>query len=89
MLICPTIQHARCRSWLQRHAPPDGSVVVADITSLYTALCVMGPLARELLSEVTDQDLSPRSFPFFTFKVSLVEAEELFFGMLVKNAVKD
>ncbi|XP_043224841.1 pyruvate dehydrogenase phosphatase regulatory subunit, mitochondrial-like isoform X2 [Amphibalanus amphitrite] len=68
MLICPTIQHGRCRSWLQRHAPTDGSVVVSDITSLYTALCVMGPLARELMSELTDQDLSPKSFPFFTFK---------------------
>ncbi|XP_037089302.1 pyruvate dehydrogenase phosphatase regulatory subunit, mitochondrial-like [Pollicipes pollicipes] len=68
MMICPTIQHGRSRSWLQRHAPADGSVVISDITSLYTALCVMGPLARELLSEITDHDLSPKSFPFFTFK---------------------
>lgn len=68
MMICPTVQHARCQWWLRQHLPDDGSVVVNDVTSLYTALCVMGPLARELLAELTPTDLQPRNFPFFTFK---------------------
>ncbi|KAK7789876.1 hypothetical protein R5R35_008830 [Gryllus longicercus] len=68
MMIAPTIQQNRCKSWIQRHLPSDGSVVMTDITSMYTAICVMGPFTKQLLSELTDTDLSPSSFPFFTFK---------------------
>lgn len=28
----------------------------------------LGPFTRHLLSELTDTDLSPKNFPFFTFK---------------------
>ena len=35
---------------------------------MYTALCVIGPLSRAVLSELTEADLSPKSFPFFTVK---------------------
>lgn len=41
---------------------------MADVTSLYTALCVMGPLSRAVLAELTDTDLSPKAFPFFTVR---------------------
>lgn len=70
MMIAPTIQQTRCKVWIQRHLPADGSVALSDVTSMYTAICVMGPFTRTLLSELTDTDLSPQSFPFFTFKVS-------------------
>lgn len=43
-------------------------VNVADVTSMYTAICIMGPYTRVLLSELTDTDLSPKNFPFFTYK---------------------
>ncbi|XP_024082203.1 pyruvate dehydrogenase phosphatase regulatory subunit, mitochondrial isoform X2 [Cimex lectularius] len=68
MMIAPTIQQTRCKVWIQRHLPKDSSVSLADVTSMYTAICLMGPLTRSLLSELTDQDLSPKHFPFFTFK---------------------
>ncbi|KAE8737552.1 hypothetical protein FOCC_FOCC016988 [Frankliniella occidentalis] len=68
MMIAPTIQQTRCKVWIQRHLPTDGSVALSDVTSMYTAICVMGPFTRSLLSELTDTDLSPQSFPFFTFK---------------------
>lgn len=35
---------------------------------MYTAICIMGPFSRTLLSELTDTDLSPKNFPFFTYK---------------------
>ncbi|XP_021921510.1 pyruvate dehydrogenase phosphatase regulatory subunit, mitochondrial isoform X2 [Zootermopsis nevadensis] len=68
MMIAPTIQQTRCKAWIQRHLPTDGSVSLSDVTSMYTAICVMGPFSRVFLSELTDTDLSPKSFPFFTFK---------------------
>ncbi|KAJ2954097.1 hypothetical protein O0L34_g2314 [Tuta absoluta] len=66
MMIAPTIQQTRCKVWLQRHLPP--TVSMSDVTSMYTALCIMGPFTRNVLSELTDTDLSPSNFPFFTFK---------------------
>ncbi|CAG0879333.1 unnamed protein product [Darwinula stevensoni] len=68
MLIAPTIQQVRSQAWIQRHLPTDGTVSMRDITSMFTALCVMGPMARHLLSDITDVNLSPKTFPFFTFK---------------------
>ncbi|KAG8237170.1 hypothetical protein J437_LFUL017290 [Ladona fulva] len=68
MLIAPTIQQTRCKVWIERHLPSDGSVVMSDVTSMYTAICIMGPLTQALLSELADVDLNPKYFPFFTFK---------------------
>ncbi|XP_012143868.1 pyruvate dehydrogenase phosphatase regulatory subunit, mitochondrial isoform X2 [Megachile rotundata] len=68
MMIAPTIQQTRCKQWINRHLPADGSVAVSDVTSAYTAICIMGPATRQLLSELTDTDLNPKNFPFFTFK---------------------
>uniref|UniRef100_A0A8D8PN36 Pyruvate dehydrogenase phosphatase regulatory subunit, mitochondrial n=1 Tax=Cacopsylla melanoneura TaxID=428564 RepID=A0A8D8PN36_9HEMI len=68
MMIAPTIQQTRCRVWIERHLPADGSVTVNDVTSSYTAICIMGPFTRALLSQLTEVDLSPENFPFFTYK---------------------
>ncbi|KAL0271652.1 UNVERIFIED_CONTAM: hypothetical protein PYX00_008677 [Menopon gallinae] len=67
-MIAPTIQQTRCKVWINKFLPKDGSVHMSDVTSMYTAICIMGPFTRSLLSELTDTDLSPQSFPFFTFK---------------------
>lgn len=68
MMIAPTIQQTRCKTWISRHLPRDGSVNLTDVTSLYTAISILGPFTRLLLSELTDTDLSAKNFPFFTFK---------------------
>uniref|UniRef100_A0A1B6D3W9 Pyruvate dehydrogenase phosphatase regulatory subunit, mitochondrial n=1 Tax=Clastoptera arizonana TaxID=38151 RepID=A0A1B6D3W9_9HEMI len=68
MMIAPTIQQTRCKAWIQRHLPNDSSVTLSDVTSMFTAICIMGPFTRTLLSELTDTDLSPKSFPFFSYK---------------------
>ncbi|KZC08438.1 Pyruvate dehydrogenase phosphatase regulatory subunit, mitochondrial [Dufourea novaeangliae] len=52
MMIAPTIQQTRCKHWINRHLPADGSVAVSDVTSAYTAICIMGPATRQLLSEL-------------------------------------
>ncbi|KFM67069.1 Pyruvate dehydrogenase phosphatase regulatory subunit, mitochondrial, partial [Stegodyphus mimosarum] len=68
MIISPTIQQTRCQAWLRRNLPPDSPVLVTDITSLYTAICLMGPLAQSVLSDLTDSSVSYKEFPFFTYK---------------------
>merc|ERR1719295_194055 len=64
MLMSPSIQQMRSYTWLKRHLPKE--VVLEDVTSLYTALCVMGPFSRALVSRLTQTSLDSRSFPFFT-----------------------
>ena len=51
-------------AWV-REQSPDG-VVVNDVTSSLAAMVCTGPEARDVLSEITDADLSDDAFPFFT-----------------------
>jgi 4-methylaminobutanoate oxidase (formaldehyde-forming) len=45
-------------TWIERHAPSDGSVVVRDVTSSLCCVGLWGPLARDILQPLTDADLS-------------------------------
>jgi dimethylglycine dehydrogenase len=56
------------RDWLVHHLPADGSVHIENITSRYGTLAVTGPKVREVLSQVTDADLSSNSFPWLSAK---------------------
>ncbi len=51
--------------WLTERMPANG-VAIENLTARYGALVVAGPRARELLSEVTDADLSNASFPWLS-----------------------
>jgi pyruvate dehydrogenase phosphatase regulatory subunit len=44
--------------WLKSHVPEDGSVFLSDVTSLYTALNVIGPKAKYLLAELSDENFN-------------------------------
>ncbi|XP_067144980.1 pyruvate dehydrogenase phosphatase regulatory subunit, mitochondrial isoform X2 [Centruroides vittatus] len=68
MMIAPTNQQTRCQSWIKRNLAADSTVSVTDVTSMYTAICLMGPSSRNLLTELTDSNLTPQEFPFFTHK---------------------
>ena len=48
-MIGPTAQQTRAFAWLNEHKPSDGSVQINDVTSMYTAINVIGPKAQELL----------------------------------------
>ena len=50
-------------AWIADHLP-EGDVVLTDITEDWGTLSLMGPLAREVLSKVTDADVSNAGFPF-------------------------
>ncbi|CAF4483286.1 unnamed protein product [Rotaria socialis] len=58
LLVSPTAQSTRNMKWLKSHVPEDGSVLLSDVTSLYTALNVIGPKAKYLLAELSDEDFN-------------------------------
>ena len=68
-MIGPTAQQTRSLSWLTSHLPRDASVQLSDVTSMYTALNVIGPKAEELLSNLTDTPLSKDKFTLMSCQV--------------------
>lgn len=55
---------ARDAFWFTRHLPEDGSVVFTDVTSAVCTLGLWGPRARDVLTTVTDDDVSDAALPF-------------------------
>jgi glycine cleavage system T protein len=53
-------------AWLGQHAPSDGSVTIQDVTAQFTAVGLWGPRARQVLQQVSPNDLSNEAFPYFT-----------------------
>ena len=51
-------------AWIKDQAPE--GVFVRDVTSNLAAFVLTGPRARDVLSEVTEADLSNEGFPYFT-----------------------
>ena len=56
------------QDWIQTHLPDDRSVSVADVSSGRCCIGLWGPKARELLSNVTEDDVSNDGFPYMTAK---------------------
>lgn len=53
-------------AWLHLHAPDDGSVAITEVTSATAGLGLWGPHARDVLSDIAEQDVSGSAFPYFT-----------------------
>ena len=54
------------QDWLRRHAVPGEQLTVTDVTNQRGILAVTGPRSRELLSRLTDAELTADSFPWLT-----------------------
>ena len=52
--------------FLVRRLPDDGAIRIDNLTTSHGVLVVAGPRARELLSAITDADLSNAAFPWLT-----------------------
>ncbi|MEC9368594.1 MAG: FAD-dependent oxidoreductase, partial [Pseudomonadota bacterium] len=65
LVVTGSAQAVRDRDWLARNIGAD-CATVADVTSAYAVFGIMGPRSRELLSLVSDADLSSAAFPFAT-----------------------
>jgi 4-methylaminobutanoate oxidase (formaldehyde-forming) len=55
-------------SWIARNIPEGLNATLIDVTSGSAVLSLMGPRSRDLLSEVTSDDLSNDAFPFGTWR---------------------
>eukprot|EP00931_Biecheleriopsis_adriatica_P118006 TRINITY_DN93480_c0_g1_i1.p1 TRINITY_DN93480_c0_g1~~TRINITY_DN93480_c0_g1_i1.p1 ORF type:complete len:857 (+),score=155.45 TRINITY_DN93480_c0_g1_i1:42-2612(+) len=66
LVVVTDTMHRHAEAWLQRQIPKEAHVFVTDVTSGMAQLNVQGPKSRELLQQLTSQDLSNSAFPFRT-----------------------
>lgn len=52
--------------WISDHLPGDGTVAMRDVTNAYATINLCGPMARDVLQQVTAADVSNQAFPFLT-----------------------
>lgn len=52
--------------WIRRNMPRDGSVQLVEMTSARAVINLCGPVARDVLSAVAEEDVSNTAFPFGT-----------------------
>jgi 4-methylaminobutanoate oxidase (formaldehyde-forming) len=80
VVLSPSIQ-THVEAWLERHTPSDAHVFVTDVTSGYAILNVQGPKSRQLLSGLTNVDMSNEAFPYLT-------AQEIDIGYALVKALR-
>jgi heterotetrameric sarcosine oxidase gamma subunit len=66
MVVSSAATTERDKDHIRKHMPPDARAELVDVTSALAVFGVMGPRSRELLSTLTDADLSDSAFPFGT-----------------------
>ena len=54
------------QAWIRSHLPSDGSVHVADVTGAMSCVSVWGPMARDLLARVSEDDFSNEASPYLS-----------------------
>jgi len=67
-IIAGTGAATRDFDWLRRHLPADKDAHLVDVSSAYAVLALMGPNARQVLAELTRDDVSNAAFPFATLR---------------------
>jgi 4-methylaminobutanoate oxidase (formaldehyde-forming) len=55
-------------NWVQKHLPGDRSITVNDVTSSRACITLCGPRARNILKQLTRDDISNQGFPYMTCK---------------------
>jgi len=63
-MVSPTQQQTRILEWLENHLPEDNSVGLQDVTSMYTVLSVVGPKSKDLIEELSGEDMAMTPFTF-------------------------
>lgn len=69
LIVGPAAQQVKDLDWLRSHVPGHAHAFIADVTSSYAFLGVMGPESRSLLASLTSADLSDEAFPFRTSSI--------------------
>jgi glycine cleavage system aminomethyltransferase T len=66
------------RAWVERHAPADGSVTIADLSSAFATIGLWGPKAREVLARVAEEEVSNAVFPYYTARALTVDTAPVY-----------
>jgi len=66
LVVASDIIHRRIEPLIRRETRPGEVVTVTDVTSGTTLLTVQGPASRELISRLTDAELSNEAFGYLT-----------------------
>jgi 4-methylaminobutanoate oxidase (formaldehyde-forming) len=64
LIVTGSAQATRDFDWISRHILSDEHAMLSDVGASICVLSLMGPAARELLSRVSPDDLSPNSLKF-------------------------
>ena len=64
--------------WIRSNLAPNSDVTVTDVSSGWSCIGLWGPLARQLLSTVTDDDVSNSGFPYLRARpITIVDVPAL------------
>ncbi|KAI5738178.1 hypothetical protein M8J77_003944 [Diaphorina citri] len=63
-MVSPTSQQTRVFEWMKNHLPTKHYITLSDVTSKYTVINVVGPKAKQLLSELCDEDINLHPFSY-------------------------
>ena len=66
MIVSSAATTERDKDHIRKHIPAGARAQLVDVTSSLAVFGVMGPRSRDLLSTLTDADLSDAAFPFGT-----------------------
>ena len=64
MVISGHPSQMRDQAWIRDHADDDWQFEIFDATSAWALLTIHGPRSREILSEISEDDLSNEAFPY-------------------------
>jgi 4-methylaminobutanoate oxidase (formaldehyde-forming) len=67
-IVSAAATETRDFDWITRNIPASARARLFNVTSSYAMLAVMGPKSRELLTSLTDVELTNDAFPFATAK---------------------
>ncbi len=81
LVVCAAALHTHVYTWLKRNIPTEAHVFVTDVTSGSTIINIQGPKSRQLLSRVTQADMSNEAFPYLTM-------QEIDIGYALVNALR-
>jgi 4-methylaminobutanoate oxidase (formaldehyde-forming) len=69
LVVSAAATQTRDFAWLNRNIDPEARATAVDVSSSMAVLGVMGPRSRELISLLTNADMSNAAFPFGTSQV--------------------
>jgi sarcosine dehydrogenase len=64
-------------AWISRNLVGAEQIELADVTERFGCLSLMGPCSRDVLAQVTDEDVRNASFPFSSCRELMVAGVEL------------